>query len=82
MNIISHAALGVPSDLSVVSAGPAAVLLCSDCTACDFGTTTEGVGKGFNKSSCGIARGYGLVDGKIQLCPIGEILFNILCSMI
>lgn len=43
----------------------------SACAACDFGTTTAGVGRGFTQADCGIAKGFGLVDGKIQTCPIG-----------
>lgn len=39
--------------------------------ACAFGLTTQGSGKGVNESSCGIALGYGNVDGTIMPCPIG-----------
>jgi hypothetical protein len=43
-----------------------------DCKTCPYGYTTEGVGKGFTNSSCGVAKGFGQYDGKMQPCPIGE----------
>lgn len=43
----------------------------SDCSPCDFGTTTVDVGAGVTKGDCGIAKGYGFLDNKILPCPIG-----------
>jgi hypothetical protein len=42
-----------------------------DCKDCPYGMTTEDVGKGFTLDNCGVAAGFGWVNGKVDLCPIG-----------
>lgn len=44
----------------------------SPCTACVYGLTTEGVGKGKTVADCGLAQGFGNYDGAYVPCPIGE----------
>lgn len=42
------------------------------CTACPTGRTTAAVGAGATLADCGIAAGYGAVNGAVAQCPVGE----------
>jgi hypothetical protein len=42
--------------------------------SCGYGRTTAGPGVGRRASDCLVAPGYGLIDGRIGLCPAGEQL--------
>lgn len=41
------------------------------CTACPFGHTTSGPGKGLTLDDCFVGAGYGLLGGKLAPCPTG-----------
>jgi hypothetical protein len=42
-----------------------------DCKDCPYGMTTQDVGAGYTQADCGVAAGFGWVNGKVDLCPIG-----------
>lgn len=41
------------------------------CTPCGFGKTTVGVGNGTSEAMCGVAPGFGTIDGAVRPCPKG-----------
>jgi hypothetical protein len=42
------------------------------CTACPYGLTTAGPGAGLTSGDCMAAKGFGVTNGLMGPCPIGE----------
>lgn len=45
----------------------------SNCNSCQYGFTTAGPGLGVAADDCGIAAGFGNVDGTVRPCPLGAL---------
>lgn len=42
------------------------------CTQCDYGLTTQAPGAGITVADCGLAPGFGQINGSAKPCPIGK----------
>lgn len=45
----------------------------AECQPCPHGKTTVAPGAGITDADCVPTTGFGLFNGRVQLCPIGEV---------